>query len=134
MNFDEVVREFRAGFPDGGLSRCDVRPHFAGFLVNACSTILPSQSEADTRVAALELLAEIIHWLRPRAGALGAGDTLQIVVGWHESVRTTGRQILKCWLPAAGLAKFRGLDFASAGGGFGELDGWANGIAWPGPP
>jgi hypothetical protein len=132
MSFQDAAREFRTSFPDGGLERCDFRPHFDGFVVNAWSAMLPLQTEAATRESALRLLAEIAQWLQAHAGTFGAGDRLQLIVGFPDSVKRACRQIFKCWLPAAGLGDLRGVEFAAVGGGFREMEAWPVGVVWPG--
>jgi hypothetical protein len=131
MKFEDAASAFRARFPDGGLSRCDFRPHFDGYVVNAYSAMLPVRDVASTWEAALVLLAEISAWLQAHAGAFGAGDRIQLVVGFPESVKRDTRQIFKCWLPASRLAALRGVDFAAVGGGFHDMEVWPVGVAWP---
>jgi len=131
MQFDDAAHEFRKRFPDGGLKRCDFRPHFDGFAVNAWSAILPVCNEQATRNAALALLAEIAGWLRARSDVFGPGDRLQLIVGFPESVKQAGRQIFKCWVPASGLDLLRGVDFAAVGGAFHEFESWPLGVVWP---
>jgi hypothetical protein len=130
MDFEDVAQEFRRRFPDGGLKRCDFRPHFDGFLINAWSAMLPRQNELATREAAFALLTDISAWLREFAGVFEVGDRLQLIVGFPESVKRTGRQIFKCWLPASRLHELHGVDFASVGGAFHELESWPVGVGW----
>ena len=95
------------------MKRCNFRPHSDGYGVNAHSAILPLRDEAATRAAALALLAEIASWLQAHSGAFGAGDRIQLVVGFPESVKSGGRQIFKCYVPASRLAELRGVDFVA---------------------
>jgi hypothetical protein len=113
------------------MERCDFRPHFDGYAVNAYSSMLPAWNAAATREAALALLADIATWLQAHPEAFGAGDKLQLVVGFPESVKPDTRQIFKCWLPASRLAELRGMDFEAVGGGFRDMEVWPVGVAWP---
>jgi len=131
VDFENLSEEFRTRFPDGGMERCDFRPHFDGFAVNAWSAMLPVGNEQTTREAALALLNEVAAWLRDHSGAFQVGDRLQLIVGFPESVKHAGRQIFKCWLPASGLDRLQGLDFAAVGGAFHELESWPVGVVWP---
>lgn len=131
MSFENTARAFLARFPEGGMKRCNFRPHSDGYGVNAHSAILPLRDEAATRAAALALLAEIASWLQAHSGAFGAGDRIQLVVGFPESVKSGGRQIFKCYVPASRLAELRGVDFVAAGGEFREMEPWPGGVAWP---
>lgn len=130
MKFEDAAQAFRARFPDGGMKRCDFRPHFDGYMVNAHSMILPAQDEAATREAALALLADIASWLQAYSSTFEPGDRLQLIVGFPESVKDSNRQILKCWLPASRLSELRGVDFAAVGGGFCDMEVWPIGVAW----
>jgi hypothetical protein len=130
MSFEDAASAFRACFPDGGLERCDFRPHFDGYVVNAYSAMPPKRDVAATRAAALALLADIASWLQVYPWAFGDGDKLQLVVGFPEWVKRHTRQIYKCWLPASQLAELRGVDFAAVGGGFREMEAWPSGVAW----
>ena len=130
MDFISAVRQFRRRFPDGGLNRCDFRPQFDGFLVNAHSAMFPRGDASATRVAALKLLAEIAHWLKAHSDAFNVGDQLQLIVGFPESVKPSCRQIFKCWLPAAMLGQLNDLDFSGVGGGFREFEVWPLGVEW----
>lgn len=131
MSFDDAVKLFRTRFPDGGLERCDFRPNFDGYGVNAYSAMLPGRDAAVTREAALALLADIAAWLQAYPDVFGAGDKLQLVVGFPESVKRHARQIFKCWLPASRLAELQGVDFVAVGGGFRDMEVWPSGVAWP---
>lgn len=131
MNVKDAAETFRARFPEGGLERCDFRPHFDGYVVNAWCAMLPLHGEAQTREAALALLTEIAAWLRANAATFGVGDRLQLIVGFPESVKHAGRQIFKCWLPAAGLPALCGVDFVAVCGAFREMEFWSAGVEWP---
>lgn len=131
MSFDAAARAFRARFPDGDLARWDFRPHFGGYVVNAYCAMLPMRDAAATREAALALLGDIVAWLQGHPDVFGAGDNLQLVVGFPESVKRHTRQIFKCWLPASGLAELRGVDFEAVGGAFRDMKVCAVAVAWP---
>ena len=61
--------------------------------------------------AALNLLNEIVEWLKAHANEFGQEDRLQIVVGFPETVKWDNRQIIKCWLPASRLPDLHQLGF-----------------------
>lgn len=130
MNFNEAVQSFRSRFPEGGIDRCEFRPHIDGYVVNAFSTILPRHDETSTRDAAVAILADMVAFMKTHRAAFGAEDVVQLVVGFPESVKRTSRQIFKCWVPAKGLKTLRGIDFAGANGGLRELDTWPLGVEW----
>lgn len=132
MSFDDAARAFREWFPDGGLTRLDFRPHFDGHAINAYVQVWPLRDERETRAAAAAVLAEMTGWLRAHAGVFGPGDRLQLVVGFPDTVKRDVRQIFKCWVPATGLATLDGVNFASVGGGYHEMEFWAVGVPWAG--
>src|SRR5687768_13078989 len=101
---ERSTREFCKRFPCGGLSWCNFRPEFDGFWVNAWSAIDPQRDAAATRESALELLANIAQWLRDHKSDFEPGDVIQLIVGFDASVKSSCRQIFKCYVPAGRLA------------------------------
>ena len=129
---ESAANDFHRAFPNGGLTWCDFRPHFDGFLVNAWCAIAPLADEVETRAEALDTLTQIALWLRANAASFETGDMIQLIVGFPESVKTSSRQIFKCSVPAARLVELRGVGFDSVGGLFREMEGWSDGLNWPG--
>jgi hypothetical protein len=130
VNFEEAAEAFRRRFPAGGLEWCDFRPHFEGLAVNAWCAMFPRSGEAATREAARSLLGEIATWLQANAEGFGAGDLVQLILGFPESVKRAARQIYKCWLLAAGLRDLQRIDFESVGGWSHEMELWPSGVEW----
>ena len=128
---ENAADAFCTVFTDGGLTWCDFRPHFDGFLVNAWCAMPPLANEVETRMEAMNTLTRIAHWLRVNAAYFEAGDMIQLIVGFPESVKPSSRQIFKCSVPGARLPELYGLDFDSVGGLFREMDGWSVGLNWP---
>lgn len=79
----------------GGVAGEDFRPGWDGFLVNCYLTILPAASEQETRARVYQTLASLLRFVADHQALFYSGDQAQLIVGWDERVRTTGRQILK---------------------------------------
>jgi hypothetical protein len=88
--------EFMSVFgQDSGLSGCDFRPTFDGWLYNAHSVI----SKLPTRDEQIDVIwrraKEISEWIVERRSRYEEGDRFQIIIGWPLSIRTSSRQIVK---------------------------------------
>jgi hypothetical protein len=81
MRFEDSARAFTARFPDGGLERCDFRPHFEGFAVNAWSAMLPARTEAATR-----------ETFRALADSYPGQDRLQPLLDFAAALGLSGEQ------------------------------------------
>jgi hypothetical protein len=79
----------------GGVDGADFRPHWDGFLVNCFVTVLPQPTERATLDMIYRELGAMIRFTAEHVALFAGGDRVQFIVGWDESVRTTGRQILK---------------------------------------
>lgn len=116
----------------GGLSGCDFRPHFDGFLHNAWAAILPEKDMEGTRRLAVRRYGQILRVLRRIRWCFALGDRIQVIVGFHESVKRSGRQILKGWIPAARLREIKKntdiFELEKLGGGLTEMSGWELGV------
>lgn len=123
------LRFLRSG---GGLASCDFRPHFDGFLHNAWVMILPEKDMETTRQLAVGRYGQVLTLLRRIRWCFAPGDRVQVIVGLHASVKQSGRQILKGWIPAARLKDVkRGIDIfelEKLGGGLAEMEGWDRGV------
>ena len=94
-----LERSLQELFPGRALCRgCDFRPHWNGFLVNLSVTILPGVNEEETRRSIFRVLRDLVRFVFGHQVKFGAEDKVQLIVGWDESVRTTGRQIVKMGL------------------------------------
>ncbi len=58
-----------------------------------------------TRAAIAHHAREMADWVLRHRVEFGAGDQFQIIIGWPESIRATGRQIVKIWADDQMLAR-----------------------------
>jgi hypothetical protein len=128
--FPRMVAAFHKCFPNGGVSWCDFRPTFDGYLFNLWCAILPIGDCVTTRQQALIVIADIADWLRQNHSLFDPSDRIQIIVGFAESVKPTGRQIFKCWLDADRIPSLKGIEFSAIDGGTQERPDWHDGIDW----
>jgi hypothetical protein len=78
-----------------GISCTDFRGHWDGDLVNVWSCVLPAASKAETEDMLVYRVREMAAWILQHREEFGAGDKFQLILGWPESIRTTGRQVIK---------------------------------------
>lgn len=78
-----------------GISSCDFRPHFDGDLVNVFTVVLPDDTETATEAQMVQRAITIARWLADHRKEFGKHDRFQIIIGWPESIRKTGRQVVK---------------------------------------
>jgi hypothetical protein len=82
-------------WPSVGIRRTDFRPHFDGDLVNLFSVITPLSSQKETETFLLDATREIANWVNAHKEQFGNSDKFQIILGWPETIRSSGRQIIK---------------------------------------
>jgi hypothetical protein len=89
-----------------GIEATDFRPHFEGDLVNLFSCIYPGETYLATTSIMLGRIIEMAEWVLDHRSEYASGDQFQLILGWHESVRDAGRQIVKL---RANLSSFPGI-------------------------
>jgi hypothetical protein len=82
-------------WPEVSLRAIDFRSTFPGDLVNVASLVNPEPT-VDATIAMLEhRTRKIATWTISHRRQFSAGDRFQIILGWPESVRKAGRQVIK---------------------------------------
>ena len=81
--------------PNSFLSGCDFRPSLDGWLYNACYVVdkLPTRELQES--STWTIAQAITQWLLENRSLFSEQDRFQVIVGWPESVRRSGRQIVK---------------------------------------
>lgn len=82
-------------WPNVGRSDHDFRSEWGGLYVHLYTVIHPRNTETETRLLVENCCAEIAQGLIADRAAFSDDDRFQIVVGWPEEIRTSGRQIVK---------------------------------------
>jgi len=73
----------------------DFTSHWNGMYIHYYTTIQPLNSESETKNFIERCCKEIASYLNLNKCEFSKKDRFQIVVGWPESVRSAGRQIVK---------------------------------------
>jgi hypothetical protein len=78
-----------------GIACTDFHPHWDGDLVNVWSCMSPAATRAETESLLVDRTREMASWILNHRSEFGPGDKFQLILGWPESIRKTGRQIIK---------------------------------------
>ena len=84
---------YRLRFPSGWLSGTDFRPHFDGYLINACTRIPTGLEDVGIEAALMRRLNQSYRWMRLLRYFLRRGDRVQYCLG----TTNPRRQYLKAW-------------------------------------
>ncbi|MDB5335166.1 MAG: hypothetical protein JWN70_785 [Planctomycetaceae bacterium] len=92
---------YRLRFPRGWLRGEDFRPHFDGYLLNACTPIPVGLEAAAVESILARRLQQSFRWMRLLRFVLRRGDRVQYCLG----TLTPRRQYLKAWSSWEDLAE-----------------------------
>lgn len=84
-----------AAWDSFGINRCDFRPQWDGDLVNLFSVVDIQKDESTTEQFMKDCARAIARWVGEHKNQFGPNDRFQIIIGWPENIRTTGRQTIK---------------------------------------
>lgn len=87
---------------NSGVDGMDFHPTFAGWLLNCWMTIRPRTTRGETEHYVYARAIDLMRWIGAQSKRLGSEDVIQFIIAWDESVRVTGRQILKVSVKAQG--------------------------------
>jgi len=132
MDYSIAEAAFRRNFPKGYISCTDFRSHYGWYLINVALELGTPTTASNDSEEAWRLFRELLLWLRDNPNLFDAGDRFGVFVGWPESVRKTGRQIMKGGATRGELSKVTDdLDsatFQRLGGRVYVLRGWDVGV------
>ena len=95
MSPSQLDAEFKKSFGKAVISRTDFRPRWNADLINAAIVIKPLKTEEETYRFIWDQGVSICKWLVRVRDCFGKEDNFQVIVAWDESIRTSGRHVLK---------------------------------------
>jgi hypothetical protein len=133
MKYEQIADDFLTDFGEGShCMHCDFRPQFDGYLLDFAKEISPKPRRVAVLSLAWQTFTQIAKWVSNHRSDFQSGDRCQIIVGWPECVRPTGRQILKGWIDIQKLTNvpvcFDENGFKSLGGDSKLVSGWDHGL------
>lgn len=84
---------YRLRFPHGWLRGTDFRPHFDGYLLNACTIIPAGLESGDVELVLKRRLRQSYRWMRVLRFLLRRGDRVQYCLGTTKPLK----QYMKAW-------------------------------------
>ncbi len=99
MDYESIASDFLSEFGEGShCIHCDFRPQFDGHLIDFAQEINPQPKRDVILVESWQTFTKIARWISERRDKFSPEDRCQIIIGWPEAMRDTGRQILKGWI------------------------------------